>query len=77
VNRKIYPAIRDTIEHYNADGYLLVVSSDLTTELTEYLEKLRNGGKYWVEWWTRTEIEHKLRMNLDIVSRFPKIVQIQ
>jgi hypothetical protein len=74
VNRKIYPADRDTIEHYNADGHLLVVSSDLTTELTEYLEKVRNGGKYWVEWWTRTEIEHKLPMNLDIFSRFPKIV---
>lgn len=77
VNRRIFPAIRDTIEHYNADGYFIVVSSDLTTELTEHLEKLRNGGKYWVEWWTRSEIEDRLRANLDIVSRFPNIVQIQ
>ncbi len=69
--------IRDTIEHYNAQGYFLAVSSYLTSPLTEHLEKLRNGGRYWVDWWTRSEIEEKLRMYPDIAARFPNIVEVR
>jgi Restriction endonuclease len=68
--------IRDTIEHNSAGGYFLVVSSSLRRSLTEHLEKLRNGGQYWVDWWTRNEIEDRLRVHPDIVSKFPNIVQI-
>jgi hypothetical protein len=69
--------IRDTIEHYEAQGYFLAVSSYLTSPLTEHLENLRNRGKYWVDWWTRSEIEEKLRIHPDIAARFPNVVRVQ
>ena len=36
--------IRDTIEHHNAQGYFLVVSSQVATSLTDHLLALKDGG---------------------------------
>ena len=69
--------IRDTIDQYDAGGYLLVVSSALTTPLFDYLTQLRNKGDYWVEWWTRNELEDRLRDNPEIVRRYHDIVKIK
>ncbi|MBK8080335.1 MAG: restriction endonuclease [Saprospiraceae bacterium] len=52
--------IRDTIEFRNYDGYFLVVSSYLTKSLSDYLDKLRTENKFWIEWWSRDEIEKRL-----------------
>lgn len=65
--------IRDTIDRHKADGYLLVVSSTLTTSLFDYLDDLRSRNLR-VDWWTRIEIEDRIRRNPDILKRFTKIV---
>lgn len=67
--------IRDTVDHYNAQGYFLTVSSQLTTTLTDHLERLRSEGRFWVDWWTRSEIEDRLKARLDIVAKYPNIVK--
>lgn len=77
VSKSAVTDIRDTIDHHDAHGYFLAVSSHITRNLTEHLEKLRNGGKYWVDWWTRSEIEDRLRANRDLIGRFANIVQIK
>ena len=69
--------ISDILDNHENHGYLLVVSSQLTKDLTEYLEKLRYRGKHWVNWWTRSEVEERLRVNLDIAYRFPDIVEVK
>jgi hypothetical protein len=57
-------------------GYcFLIVSSQLTTTLTDHLEKLRSEGKFWVDWWTRSEIEDRLKESLDILAKYPNIVR--
>lgn len=68
--------IRDLIDMHSSNGYLLVVSSSITKTLLEYLKKLRGKGEHWVDWWTRHELEDKLRKNLDILHRFNDIVKI-
>lgn len=67
--------IRDTVEHFGASGYLLVVSSGVSTQLFDRLKALRLRGDLWVDWWTRREIEDKLRLHPDLVARYSDIVQ--
>jgi hypothetical protein len=69
--------IRDTVEHHNTDGFFLAVSSHLGNTLTEHLYKMRTDGKIWVDWWTRSEIEERLRIHRHIVSKYPDIVQFK
>ncbi len=42
--------IRDTVEHHNAQGYFLAVSSQISTTLTDHLLKLKDEGKFWIDW---------------------------
>lgn len=67
--------IRDTIDKYDADGFFLAVSTALSTPLFDYLTKLRNKGNYWVDWWTRNELEDRLRENPEIVKRYPDLIK--
>ena len=65
--------IRDTIDHFDCDGFFLVVSSYLKRSLTEHLDRMRNRGTYWIDWWTKDEINQRLIQNPEIVKKFPEI----
>lgn len=73
VNKSNVRDIRDTIDMHRADGYHLVVSSQLTTQLFDYLSSLRDRGML-IDWWTRDDIEDLLRVNPEIANRYPDIV---
>ncbi|MDP9700373.1 hypothetical protein J2T16_003278 [Paenibacillus intestini] len=75
VNKNNVQDIRDTIDMYGADGYYLVVSSQITRQLHEYLAALRDRGLI-VDWWNREDIEDKLRLHPEIAERYPDIFQI-
>jgi len=77
VNKSDVTDIRDTVEHYGADGYFLVVASRLTSPLTTHLDRMRQEGKLWVDWWTRNEIEERLRLNRGIAAKFQGVVECQ
>lgn len=66
--------IRDTVENAQAEGFLLVVSSWITSDLMDHLEKIRIKSNLWIDWWTRPEIEDRLDANLAIVNRYADIV---
>lgn len=68
--------IRDTVEHFDAQGYLLVISHYLTTTLTDHLERERRRKKIYIDWWTRSEIEDRLRRdgNSDLLKMYTDIV---
>jgi len=68
--------IRDTVEHHEATGYFLAVSSQITTTLTDHLDLLRRRGNIWVDWWTRSELEERLSRHQDIAHKYSSIVQI-
>lgn len=69
--------IRDTIEYRNYDGYFLVVSSYLTKSLSDYLDKLRTESKFWIEWWSRDEIEKRLINHKDLISKYNDIIKVK
>jgi hypothetical protein len=66
--------IRDTIEFHEAAGYFLAVSSAISGPLINHLEQLKSRS-FYVEWWTRLEIEDRLRRHPDIAARYPAIVR--
>lgn len=66
--------IRDTIEFHDAAGYFLAVSSQISRPLINHLEQLKRKLSF-VEWWTRLEIEERLRRHPDITARYPSIVR--
>jgi len=66
--------VRDTIEHFGYDGYFLAVSSYTKRNLTDALDKIKNDGKFWINWWTRHEIEARLSRHKDLIDKYPTIV---
>lgn len=68
--------IRDTVDNYNYDGYFLAVSSQITTPLTDYMDRLRIRG-LWIDWWNRDEIEERLSSHRDILEKYRNIVKIK
>lgn len=70
--------IANTIYDYKPDGYLLIVNTQTTRDLTEYLEKIKYRQElHKVDWWNSFDIEEKLRINPDIMSRFKEIVSYE
>lgn len=65
--------VRDTIERHSARGFLLIGYQQFSGDLINYLETLRQRG-YWIDWWSRKQLEERLRRNLGIAARFPDIV---
>lgn len=57
------------------EGYFLITNSILSSDHTALLEKLRADGRYFVEWWTKFEVEEKLRSHVDILFRYRDVVE--
>jgi hypothetical protein len=62
--------IRDTIEEHKADGFMVVTSSFLTGALVNHLELMRSEHRYFIDWWTRNEMEDRLKFYPDLVRRY-------
>jgi len=75
VNKRDVRDIRDTIEHFAAHGFVLVVSSSVTGPLVEHLNTLRNKHKYHIDWWTREEIQSRLLKHTDLLLKYQSIVK--
>ncbi len=65
----------DLLYLHRARGYLLVTSSRPTNPVIRYLETLEERNGYWTDWWTRIEIEDRLRANRDVALRYSHIVK--
>lgn len=65
--------IRDTLGYHKSQSYLLVAYPRLSNDLVKHLEVLGEDGVR-VDWWTRSEIEDRLRKHPHIVSQFPDLM---
>jgi hypothetical protein len=68
--------IRDTLEHHQADGFLLVAYPRISAALVSHLEALRERNIY-VDWWEARDLEDRLRRHPDISQRFPMVVTLK
>lgn len=74
VNKKDVTDIRDMLDNNDARGFLLAVSSQVTSPLIDVLRKI--GEKYEVDWWTEREIFQMLRRNSYLIERYKDILEI-
>ena len=68
------PGPVDVMYRFHAQGYLLAVSNGLTGSLVAYLDEMRVRGDYFVESWTRSEIEDRLSRNPDIAGCYADLL---
>lgn len=67
--------IRDTLDHYGANGFFLSVSEGITTHLIDHLCVLKQ--KYSVDWWSKREIFSLLRQHPHIADSYADILEIK
>jgi hypothetical protein len=68
--------IHDLLKRFDASGFFLAVSSNLTVGLIEHLEKLRYGNDFWSDWWERIDIEERLTKNESVAVKYPSVVSL-
>jgi hypothetical protein len=68
--------IRDTVDRHNAQGFLLVSFPGVTRPLVDYIESIRRRNLFWIESWTKADIEARLRTNLSCARRYPDLVKV-
>lgn len=67
--------IADTIFDYKPDGYMVITNTQLTTRLTEYLEKIEERENIYIDWWNREDIEERLLKYPELIHKFSKIIK--
>ena len=67
--------LADTIFHYRPDGYMLVVNTQITRDLTEMLERQKERQEQnSIVWWNAFDVEDRLRKHPDILARYKNLV---
>lgn len=76
VNKSDVVDIVDTVVRHGSTGYFLAVASAMSRPLIDFLLGIRHRDAFpiWTDWWTREEIQLRLRRNPDIVDRFRDIL---
>ena len=67
--------VLDTIYKYEADGYFLATSSQPAVSTLDLLDVIKRRGDYFTGWWSRAELELRLRRNPQVLKRYGDIVQ--
>ncbi|AYL46108.1 restriction endonuclease [Citrobacter freundii] len=68
----------NTIFDYRPDGYMLVVNTQITRDLTEMLERQKERKEqHTIRWWNSFDIEDRLRKYPDILARYRHLVDYE
>lgn len=74
VGKRDVQDVVDTVERHAAAGYFLAVSTHMTSDLVTFLDGLRKADKMSCEWWTRVDIEDRLRRHPHVLAQFGDLV---
>jgi len=77
INQSKVGSIAATVELHDAQGYLLVAFPRITPQVVDYMTRVPSRRRFWADWWTRPEIEDRLRKNLDIARRYEDLVTLK
>ncbi|WGA07842.1 hypothetical protein NFK86_15710 [Escherichia coli] len=70
--------VANTIFDYRPDGYMLVVNTQITRDLTEMLERQKERKEqHTIRWWNAFDIEDRLRKYPDILVRYRHLVDYE
>jgi hypothetical protein len=56
--------------------FFLIAFPGLSSDLINYLETLPRQG-YWVDWWSRSGIDDRLRRRPHMAARFADLVRLE
>jgi hypothetical protein len=76
VNLSKLPDVPQVLDLHDASGYLLAGYPQVTPQVVDYLTRVPGKRGFWADWWTKTEIEEKLRANLDVAKRYSDLVTV-
>jgi len=76
VSKQDMPDIRDTLEHHRCSGLMLIAFPNVTAPFANRLLAMRRGGRFWIDWWQRGQIEQRLRQQPDIARRYADLVTV-
>ena len=74
VNLDDLPNIPVVLQMADADAYLLVADERVTSDVVDFLTTVPGRVGFWADWWTRTQVNERLRDHPEIVRRYPDIV---
>lgn len=61
---------------HKPDAYRLIVNTQITVGLTDYLIALKDDGKATIDYWQSFQLGERLRLNPDILDRYSSIVTL-
>jgi hypothetical protein len=61
---------------HKPDAYRLIVNTQITVGLTDYLIALKGEGKTSIDYWQSFQLDERLRLNPDILNRYSSIVTL-
>jgi len=76
VNLSNLPDVPQVLDLHDASGYLLVAYPQVTPQVVDYLTRVPKKRNFWADWWTKAELEEKLRSNADIARRFSDLLTV-
>lgn len=76
VNLSNLPDVAQVLDLHDASGYLVVAYPQVTPQVVDYLTRVPKKRGFWADWWTKAELEEKLRANVDIARRFPDLLTV-
>ena len=68
--------IRDTVDQHKAFGFLLVAFPAATRSLIDYVEGIRSRKLFWIECWSKIDLESYLRTNPAAAQQFGDVVTV-
>lgn len=76
VGKRDVQDIRDTIDHHEADGYLLLSYPRITSQLFDNLDRIKTSKKFYIDWWIKEDWEERLRRLPHIAQRYPSVLTL-
>lgn len=77
VGKRDVQDIRDTVDHHDADGYLLLAYPRITSQLFDNLDKMKTTKRFYIDWWIKQDWEERLRRLPHIAQRYPSVLTLE
>lgn len=74
VNLDDLPNIPVVLQMHDADAYLLVADERVTSDVVDFLTTVPGRVGFWANWWSRTQVEERLRDHPEIARLYSDIV---
>lgn len=76
IGKRYVQDIRDTLDRYNASGFLLIALPKISSDLVRHLDHMSDKHGLYIDSWEKQDLEVRMRGNSDIIKRYPQVAKI-